>query len=747
MNELFVRADGNPPQNPVSEPVDVGVEAELLESRNIQRRQRPMNEHPTATRSRPGKIISRMQPDTSFVEPSTRAPRASNQCENLDTITYLGPASARSTRSNNQTELQDVIGIDVEDSFFESEKLPPMEFPPEWKQPLVYPPTGRNRAQVDHSDLEKLQDGEFLNDSIISFYMTWAAKQAEEQGNLPENKVYWYNTHFYTKMAGASRGINYAAVERWTSKVDIFSYDYVVIPINESMHWYLAVVCNLPKIAQRSMLQDKVVEKPEGLRGETPEDSLASKVKAILRPQAQDVMSESVKEAELALDPMEIDTVRSDGYTVVEKTEEQPDSPEDDKRERPSTPQPSAHGVRQSPINLDCVEEQGKAGLQTNGQQPSPRGKKGRKKQAPSLKKYDPDQPVIILFDSLDESHPRTTRNIKEYLIEEGKTKRGLELDIKDFQGMTAKNIPQQNNWVDCGVFVCLYFHKFINDPEQLVRKILQRELDAIADWPDMRPWKTRRDIVELLTRLYNEQDQRRKEERSKRQKEKKRLEEERDGRGSQPVSKQSSPEKTAKPENKAKKQDPIEQEQEPEVHLVAPAPAPLSMVSAENERRASFTPPPERRALGRSPAIIIPSPKKHMMYNPELASNPGPEVLVASSAGARKRKKPLQEPQVQPQSPLMEDILQPILPSVEVGDVGPELFENDDEMLLDVVPDSQPQLEPYELKARLNHNEWEAQLHKAGEGGDGGDDGGSKTKARSKKPTTEVIELDDSLQ
>jgi sentrin-specific protease 7 len=47
--------------------------------------------------------------------------------------------------------------------------------------------------------------------------------------------VYFFNTHFYTKLTEkAGRNIiNYQAVARWTSRVDIFSYDYIVVPINE----------------------------------------------------------------------------------------------------------------------------------------------------------------------------------------------------------------------------------------------------------------------------------------------------------------------------------------------------------------------------------------------------------------------------------------------------------------------------------------------------------------------------------
>ena len=48
--------------------------------------------------------------------------------------------------------------------------------------------------------------------------------------------MYIFNTFFYERLtttAKGRRGINYEAVEKWTSKIDIFQYDFVVVPINE----------------------------------------------------------------------------------------------------------------------------------------------------------------------------------------------------------------------------------------------------------------------------------------------------------------------------------------------------------------------------------------------------------------------------------------------------------------------------------------------------------------------------------
>ena len=54
--------------------------------------------------------------------------------------------------------------------------------------------------------------------------------------NVPSDKVYFFNTYFFTQLTKNTgrQSMTYKAVERWTSKIDIFSYDYIVVPINEA---------------------------------------------------------------------------------------------------------------------------------------------------------------------------------------------------------------------------------------------------------------------------------------------------------------------------------------------------------------------------------------------------------------------------------------------------------------------------------------------------------------------------------
>lgn len=58
----------------------------------------------------------------------------------------------------------------------------------------------------------------------------------EESDKGTAQKVYIFNTFFYARLTSGGHGhrsFNFEAVAKWTSKIDIFSYDYVVVPINE----------------------------------------------------------------------------------------------------------------------------------------------------------------------------------------------------------------------------------------------------------------------------------------------------------------------------------------------------------------------------------------------------------------------------------------------------------------------------------------------------------------------------------
>ena len=76
-----------------------------------------------------------------------------------------------------------------------------------------------------------------LNDNIINFYMEMIQERNSQNPYLPS--FHCFSTQFYDKLLKSG----YQGVHRWTKKVDIFSKDLILFPINyQAYHWILAVV-------------------------------------------------------------------------------------------------------------------------------------------------------------------------------------------------------------------------------------------------------------------------------------------------------------------------------------------------------------------------------------------------------------------------------------------------------------------------------------------------------------------------
>ena len=123
-----------------------------------------------------------------------------------------------------------------------------------------YPPTGSSSVSVTMEDYYCLEDESFLNDSVIDFYFKWL----QFSGKLSEpdrERTHIFSTFFYkrlttrppkqkNKLHPVEDDVNisaaekrYERVKRWTKKVNIFEKDFIVVPINEHSHWFVAVIC------------------------------------------------------------------------------------------------------------------------------------------------------------------------------------------------------------------------------------------------------------------------------------------------------------------------------------------------------------------------------------------------------------------------------------------------------------------------------------------------------------------------
>eukprot|EP00941_MAST-03F_sp_MAST-3F-sp1_P000097 g97.t1 len=128
----------------------------------------------------------------------------------------------------------------------------------------VYAPESsvRETITLTHGDIDRLHEGEFLNDSVIDFYMRWIQVQNEEKeknevGATERGKkktAHVFNTFFFKKLLQGGHD----GVKRWTRKVDIFSLDFLFIPVNMSFHWSLAIVCNPGRFEKAPSLDEEL---------------------------------------------------------------------------------------------------------------------------------------------------------------------------------------------------------------------------------------------------------------------------------------------------------------------------------------------------------------------------------------------------------------------------------------------------------------------------------------------------------
>ncbi|KAF4594977.1 Ulp1 protease family protein [Ophiocordyceps camponoti-floridani] len=279
-----------------------------------------------------------------------------------------------------------------------------------WEMSLMYPATGKNRTTVDVDDIPRLDEGEFLNDNLISFYLRYLEVKLETERPELRQKVYICSTFFFEKLRSTRGKINYDGVKTWTAKFDLFSYDYIIVPVNEHAHWYLAIICNV-----------------------------ANALNGIPFPASNGV----------------------EVIDVSEDRQEPVDSPHTSKTAAEILPDASSGTTQQLTIK----------------------------------------HPRIVTLDSLGHPHSPTTKALKEYLVEEARDKKNADLAILP-NGMKAKDVPTQNNFCDCGLFVLGYVEEFLKDPYGNARKLLTKEPLGWA----IQPSALRNRIRELLFDLQAKQ-------------------------------------------------------------------------------------------------------------------------------------------------------------------------------------------------------------------------------------------------
>ncbi|TGZ79518.1 cysteine proteinase [Ascodesmis nigricans] len=285
-------------------------------------------------------------------------------------------------------------------------------------------------------------------------------------------KTHFFNTYFYERLSSkGDEETRLKAVLKWTNKIDIFSKDYIIIPINESSHWYLALVCNLCHLKRR--LKSKDAQVAEDTAAES--DATIANETAPSRAKSEPTSSDN-------------DTTALDSQLqVVSLSDDEPEWPEEET----------------APSNPELEEKNRTFRLTQNGLIEKPADKKKRERV------YDPpDTPCIIILDSMGSGgtvrHGGALKHIRTWLTAEASQKRCLQLSKDHIKNIYGK-APNQTNWYDCGLFVLHYVERFIDETESFVTGFLKGRTVDQTLWDEESIHDKRLYLFNLINKLHDE--------------------------------------------------------------------------------------------------------------------------------------------------------------------------------------------------------------------------------------------------
>ncbi|KAL8357326.1 hypothetical protein RB598_002256 [Gaeumannomyces tritici] len=342
----------------------------------------------------------------------------------------------------------------------------------EWRMPLTY-----HRTTIHKEDVARLDDGEFLNDSIISFYINYLHNKLKETDKHAAARFYFHNSFFYERLKPVKgKAINYDNVKSWTSRVDLFKYDFIVVPVNENSHWWVAVICNPGKLVPDEPASEievcmtkSVVESRAWARDDSegagessqdpPEAPKKSSKDRSVPPSSSPCMSPvttSVREQMRSMSLSQQDAATPTKETLIfidDKPDNQVIIPDDDAPDPPLVAS-----------DIPCLNKKRKESSQVRespqAQQPTlPTGK----------------EPRVITLDSLGSAHSPACTHLKQYLCEELLDKKKQQVVMPSTFGLTAKAIPLQSNYWDCGAYLLSYIDFLMKDPDASIKAILEK--------------------------------------------------------------------------------------------------------------------------------------------------------------------------------------------------------------------------------------------------------------------------------
>ena len=206
------------------------------------------------------------------------------------------PLVPRRLRSSGKTT--DTIEIDAEDPLTPAPRRRPRRERKPFKPDLQYLFSDQSKFRISDADFKCLYGSQWINDTLIDFFLKYFTQEETKRSTLSLEDFRVFSTFFFTKLTSSPN--YYHNIQSWLSKDDILKKRFLIIPINESLHWYCSIVYNIDSLT-----------KDEGDCTVYCFDSLAQQHDSILEPIRNFILGYAKDKHKLEIDPERIKLMNS----------------------------------------------------------------------------------------------------------------------------------------------------------------------------------------------------------------------------------------------------------------------------------------------------------------------------------------------------------------------------------------------------------------------------------------------------
>lgn len=155
---------------------------------------------------------------------------------------------------------------------------------------LNYKMNSKRSMVITNNDFKCLYNGNWINDSIVDFFLSYDFKKASAAGHLNNYKVEIFNSFFFTQLTKDAVAPEdcYKNVKSWfKTKNSLFDNDFVVIPVMADLHWFAIILSNLRNLKAMHLKDSNTLSNEHDSKG-IPDISEIPKENGLIPSKAPD---------------------------------------------------------------------------------------------------------------------------------------------------------------------------------------------------------------------------------------------------------------------------------------------------------------------------------------------------------------------------------------------------------------------------------------------------------------------------